>query len=177
MRLSLKRKVMNELLTTFLPTILLMTITFATTFFKPFFFEAALGVNLTTMLMMTTISIGKMQTLPTTAYIRMIDVWLVFCQLVPFVEVILLTAQECYRVEEQEGQDVGANKKKVGTGHTEVVPGAKLVQEKNIDIAIPSEGPEDSPKRKLQQLKNLGILHFQGANFDLPMFQRKKLCQ
>ena len=177
MRLSLKRKVMNELLTTFLPTILLMTITFATTFFKPFFFEAALGVNLTTMLMMTTISIGKMQTLPTTAYIRMIDVWLVFCQLVPFVEVILLTAQECYRVEEQEGQDVGANKKKVGTGLTEVVPGAKLVQEKNIDIAIPSEGPEDSPKRKLQQLKNLGILHFQGANFDLPMFQRKKLCQ
>ena len=81
MKMSLKRKVMNELLTTFLPSILLMIITFATTSFKPFFFEAALSVNLTTMLMMTTISIGKMQTLPTTAYIRMIDVWLVFCQL------------------------------------------------------------------------------------------------
>ena len=71
-----------------------MIITFATTFFKSFFFEAALSVNLTTMLIVTTISIGKMQTLPTTAYIRMIDVWLVFCQLVPFAEVILLTAQE-----------------------------------------------------------------------------------
>ena len=97
MKMNLKRKVMNELLTTFLPSILLMIITFATTFFKPFFFEAALSVNLTTMLMMTTISIGKMQTLPTTAYVRMIDVWLVFCQLVPFAEVILITALESYR--------------------------------------------------------------------------------
>ena len=73
-KMDLKRKVMNELLTTFLPSILLMIITFATTFFKPIWFEAALSVNLTTMLMMTTISIGKMQMLPTTAYIRMIDV-------------------------------------------------------------------------------------------------------
>ena len=74
-----------------------MIITFATTFFKPFFFEAALSVNLTTMLMMTTMSIGKMQMLPTTAYVRIIDVWLVFCQLVPIAEVILITALECYR--------------------------------------------------------------------------------
>ena len=42
MNMDLKRKVMNELLTTFLPSILLMIITFATTFFKPFWFEAAL---------------------------------------------------------------------------------------------------------------------------------------
>ena len=49
------------------------------------------------MLMMTTMSIGKMQMLPTTAYVRIIDVWLVFCQLVPIAEVILITALECYR--------------------------------------------------------------------------------
>ena len=111
MKMDLQRKVMNELLTTFLPSILLMIITFATTSFKPFFFEAALSVNLTTMLMMTTISIGKMQTLPATAYVRMIDVWLVFCQLVPFAEVILLTAQEYYRDgEEPAGEGAGKNK-------------------------------------------------------------------
>ena len=126
MKLSLKRKVMNELLTTFLPSILLMIITFATTFFKPFFFEAALSVNLTTMLMMTNISIGKMQTLPTVAYIRMIDVWLVFCQLVPFVEVILLTAQDCYRVEEQEDLDVRSEKDKFGTALIQVAEGVKF---------------------------------------------------
>ena len=38
----LKRKIMSEMLTTYLPSFLLMMITFATTFFKPFFFEAAL---------------------------------------------------------------------------------------------------------------------------------------
>ena len=54
-------------------------------------------MNLTTMLVMTTIFIGEMQMLPTTAYIKMIDIWLVFCQLVPFSEVVLLTAIEFHR--------------------------------------------------------------------------------
>ena len=139
MKMSLKRKVMNELLTTFLPSILLMTITFATTFFKPFFFEAALSVNLTTMLMMTTISIGKMQTLPTTSYIRMIDVWLVFCQLVPFVEVILLTAQEYHRVEDPKEEEDDAPKpgdKDVGQ--------AALVQVAVNNVLAAKEAAEDN---------------------------------
>ena len=50
MRIRLRRKIMSEMMTTYFPTILLLMITFATTFFKPFFFEAALSVNLTTML-------------------------------------------------------------------------------------------------------------------------------
>ena len=99
MKIVLKRKVMTVLLTTYLPSTLLLLITFATTFFKPFFFEAALSVNLTTMLVMTTIFIGEMQKLPITAYIKFVDIWLVFCQLVPFAEVILLTAMEFFRKE------------------------------------------------------------------------------
>merc|ERR1739848_222420 len=67
-RIVLQRKIMNEIMTTFLPSFFLMIITFATTFFKPFFFEAALSVNLTTMLVMTTIFIGIMDRLPSTAY-------------------------------------------------------------------------------------------------------------
>ena len=51
----LRRKPWREVFTTYLPTILLMITTYVTTFFKPQFFEAALGANLTTMLMMTTI--------------------------------------------------------------------------------------------------------------------------
>ena len=35
--------------------------------------------------------------LPMTAYVKMIDVWLVFCQLVPFSEVLLLTGMEYFR--------------------------------------------------------------------------------
>ena len=97
MEIILKRKLMNELMTTYLPSILLICITFATTFFKAFFFEAALTVNLTTMLVMTTIFIGVMQMLPSTAYIKMIDLWLIFGQLIPFLEVVLLTAMEYHR--------------------------------------------------------------------------------
>ena len=53
MTITMKRKIMSEMMTTYFPSLLLMMITFATTFFKPFFFEAALSVNLTTMLVMT----------------------------------------------------------------------------------------------------------------------------
>ena len=36
----LKRMIMNEMKTTYLPSVLLILITWATTFFKPYFFEA-----------------------------------------------------------------------------------------------------------------------------------------
>ena len=87
MVMKFRRKIMSEMMTTYLPSLLLMMITFATTFFKPFFFEAALSVNLTNMLVMTTIFISIMERLPLTSYTKMIDYWLIFCQLVPFVEV------------------------------------------------------------------------------------------
>ena len=87
MKISLKRKIMSEMMTTYLPSILLLMITFATTFFKPVYFEAALTVNLTNMLVMTTIFTSVMDRLPTTSYLKMIDIWLIFCQLIPFSEV------------------------------------------------------------------------------------------
>ena len=59
MVIVLKRKIMSEMLVTYFPSVLLMAITFATTFFKPFFFEAALCVNLTAMLVMISIFIKK----------------------------------------------------------------------------------------------------------------------
>ena len=75
MKITLKRKIMSEMMTTYFPSLLLMLITFATTFFKPFFFEAALSVNLTTMLVLTTIFISKMEGLPPTSDTKMIDIW------------------------------------------------------------------------------------------------------
>ena len=105
MMLTMQRKLMNEMMTTYLPSVLLMLITWATTFFKPYFFEAALSVNLTTMLVMTTIFISVMQMLPATAYVKMVDVWLIFGQLVPFIEVVLLTAMEYIREGDGSGED------------------------------------------------------------------------
>ena len=45
--LVLGRKILNELLTTFLPTSLLVIIVHSTNYYKDFFFEAVVTVNLT----------------------------------------------------------------------------------------------------------------------------------
>ena len=116
MTITLKRKIMSEMMTTYFPSLLLMMITYATTFFKPFFFEAALSVNLTTMLVMTTIFMSKMESLPPTSDIKMIDIWLILCQLVPFVEVVILTTIEYHREAEENSwtnqhQDQGKGKR------------------------------------------------------------------
>ena len=102
MSITLRRKIMSEIMTTYFPSALLTAITFATTFFKPFFFEAALSVNLTTMLVMTTIFMSKMEGLPPTSDIKMIDIWLILCQIYPFVEVVLLTAMEYQKGEKND---------------------------------------------------------------------------
>ena len=107
MTVVLKRKIAKEILTTYVPTALLMMITLATIFIKQFYFEAAMGTNLTTMLMMTTIFMTVMAELPSTAYVKHIDIWLIGCQLVPFLEVLLLISIEALR-EEKEDLEEGA---------------------------------------------------------------------
>ena len=95
MALKLKRKVATELLTTYLPTILLLLITFTTIFFDKDLFGDVIAVNLTIMLVMTTIFTSKIEELPPTSDMKMIDIWLIFCLVVPFLEVILRTVTEC----------------------------------------------------------------------------------
>ena len=89
MAMKLKRKVVTELLTTYLPTILLLLITFTTIFFDKDLFGDAIAVNLTIMLVMTTIFTSKIEELPPTSDMKMIDIWLLFNLVLPFVEVIL----------------------------------------------------------------------------------------
>ena len=89
MVMVLKRKATTELLTTFLPSSLLMFITFATTFLTNDHFEAGLGANLTIMLLLLTIFTNKIAELPPTSDVKMIDYWLVGCLFYPFLEVLL----------------------------------------------------------------------------------------
>ena len=69
----------------------------------------------------------------------MIDVWLVFCQLVPFAEVILLTAQEYYRVEDPKEEEDDAPK----TGDQDIEQ-ATLVQVAVNDVLAAKEAAEDN---------------------------------
>ena len=83
----MNRRIINELLATYLPTIFILGIVYATNCFKPFFFEAVVTVNLTALLVLTTLFISVSKSLPPTAYVKMIDIWLIFSQLIPFAEV------------------------------------------------------------------------------------------
>ena len=83
----LKRRIINSILTIYLPTFLVLCIVYATNFFKDFFFEAQVTVNLTSLLVLTTLFISVSSSLPATAYIKMVDIWLIFAQLVPWIEV------------------------------------------------------------------------------------------
>ena len=56
-------------------------------------------MNLTIMLVMTTIFTSKIEELPPTSDTKMIDIWLIFCLLVPFAFTLIQTAIECYREE------------------------------------------------------------------------------
>ena len=100
MEIVLKRKITTELLTTFLPTILLLLITFTSILFDKKLFGDSLVVNLTIMLVMTTIFTSKIEELPPTSDTKMLDIWLIFCLLVPFAFTLVQTAIECYREEE-----------------------------------------------------------------------------
>ena len=110
MVINLKRKIQTELLTTFVPTLLLLIIAYSTHFFKAEYFEASVTVNLTIMLVNTTIFTSKIQELPPTSDTKMIDIWLIFCNLVPFAFTLIQTAIESYR-EEDERSTVGLKRR------------------------------------------------------------------
>ena len=146
MIMVLKRKIVSELLTTYFPTLLLTAITFATTFFKPFFFEAALSVNLTTMLVMTTIFMSKMEGLPPTSDTKMIDIWLILCQIYPFFEVVLLTAMEYQREDENEPKS-----------EILLVKSAPIVDESENVTPTMGELGDVTSRWKVPSLKTLGM--------------------
>ena len=57
MQIVFKRRLTNELLTTYLPSLILILMCYATSFFRPIYFEAAVTVNLSILLVTTTLFI------------------------------------------------------------------------------------------------------------------------
>ena len=82
MTIVLKRRILNAILTVYLPTLLVLIIVYATNFFQDFFFEAIVTVNLTSLLVLSTLFTSVSSGLPQTANVKMVDVWLIFAQVV-----------------------------------------------------------------------------------------------
>ena len=88
LKLIFKRRLTNEAMMTFFPSMLLISISYATSFFRlPNFFNTAITVNLTVMLTTTTLLISVVSRLAQTSYIKWIEYWLIFAQMVPFAQV------------------------------------------------------------------------------------------
>jgi len=98
----LSRRLLGTALTIYLPTILMNIIGHNANYFKAFFFEAVISVNLTVMLVLATMFVSVSESLPKTSYIKMIDVWLLFNLIIPFVEVLMHTYMDLQRDEEAE---------------------------------------------------------------------------
>ena len=68
-------------------------------------FEAIATVNVTTLLVLATLFISVSNALPRTSYVKLIDIWLIFNLVIPFVEIILQTSL-CLLEEEDEEDSV-----------------------------------------------------------------------
>ena len=95
--MTVRRRLFRLVLTTFLPTIIINIIGHTSNYFKEFFFEGLMGMQITVMLMLTTMFLSINDSLPPTAYVKMIDCWLIFNLLKPFVDIIVQTYIESLR--------------------------------------------------------------------------------
>lgn len=129
--IALGRRILSEIMTTYLPTTLICIVAFSTNYFKAFFFEAVVTVNLTSLLVLTTLFISVSNSLPKTAYIKMIDLWLLFCLLIPFLEVIIHTYIDSLRQEEE--REVNHHGKSIPVDGNQLEP-QKLFNRADVNI-------------------------------------------
>ena len=138
------RRILATMLTTYMPTALLCFVCFSTNHFKAFYFEAIVTVNLTSLLVLTTLFISVSQSLPTTHYVKMIELWLLFCLMIPFAEVVIHTYIDSLR--EEVKQDIKkvikkvAKVKKVKVGIPDVQP---IGVEDEVQENTCGEGPPE----------------------------------
>ena len=83
--ITLKRMFQYHLAATFLPTILLVIVTEITLFVDEKHFEVTVMIHLTTMLVMYTLYQGLQSIMPKTAYLKFIDIFLLYGLIVPFI--------------------------------------------------------------------------------------------
>jgi len=82
---KLKGIISYHMTNTFMPTITLLIITGVTLLFDQSKMEVAVGLSLTVMLVMYTMYQSITNAVTKTAYLKMLDYWLLFCLLMPFV--------------------------------------------------------------------------------------------
>ena len=78
---------MSVILTTMLPTTIIVLVALSTNYYAEIHFKTVIPVNVTCLLLMVNLFVGLSRRLPETSYLKMIDVWLFFNLMVPFTNV------------------------------------------------------------------------------------------
>ena len=88
-KISLGRRLMSVILTTMLPTIIFTLVTISSNYYAQQHFKTIIPLNLTSLLLSVMLLVGVSARLPQTSYLKMIDVWMIFALMVPFINVLL----------------------------------------------------------------------------------------
>ena len=116
-------------------------------------------VNVTTLLVLTTLFISVSDALPRTSYIKMMDLWLIFNLMIPFIEIILQTM--IHKLHDEDENNVSL--------FQSPIPVNEAVGNKNANgmTAMTNAKEISHQKRKslLNTLKVLGLVVLPGAYF------------
>ena len=82
--IELKRMPQFHIYCTYLPTFCIITICIFTLYIDEKYFETPIMVSLTAMLVLYTLFQGTSEAIPSTAYLKLIDIWLIFSLVLPF---------------------------------------------------------------------------------------------
>ena len=100
MKLKTSRSIGSIFLVTYLPTILINIINQATNHFdNEKYFDAIVSVNLTSMMVLSALYISVSESLPNTAYVKYVEIWLLASLIYPFLIVIIHTFIQANRRE------------------------------------------------------------------------------
>ena len=101
------------------------------------------AVNVTLLLVLSTLFISILESMPRTSYIKMVDVWLLFCLLMPLMEVIFHAMVDKYRYE------------------------LELMEEALLDTSSPDATMSFAPKeavekkkRNIKRMQKFGVIAF-----------------
>ena len=88
-KIHLGRRLLSVILTTLMPTLIVMVAALSTNYYKDEHFKTIIPVNLTSLLLMVTLYVGVSGRLPQTSYVKIMDVWMIFVHFIPFINIIM----------------------------------------------------------------------------------------
>ena len=176
----LGRRLLSIILTIFAPTVILNLVGQTSNYFKEFFFEAVISLNVTVMLVLTTMLISVSNKLPQTSYIKMIDVWLLVSLTKPFLDIMIQTYIDSLRDDCQREVNHHGNPREVGDQEADQSTAVKMIQvapqknnKKNL-VSVNEKVQQDALKelysRNLEVARNAKITQMKKISLKISPF-------